>query len=68
MELGTTTKDSLYENDTVEGNGHSADIYNGDGIQLRSAGAVVRKCTITDNEFLHHEHRHLRVLGVPPVT
>jgi hypothetical protein len=49
MELGTTTKDSLYEDDTVEGNGRSADIYNGDGIQLRSAGAVVRNCTITDN-------------------
>jgi len=49
MELGTTTKDTLYEGDTISRNGFSSDVYNGDGIQLASQGAVVRNCTITNN-------------------
>jgi Right handed beta helix region len=49
MELGTTTKNTLYESDTISGNGFSPDIYNGDGIQLASQGAVIRNCTITNN-------------------
>jgi nitrous oxidase accessory protein NosD len=49
VELGTTTRDTLYERDTISGNGSSPDVQDGDGIQLASQGAVVRNCSITDN-------------------
>jgi Right handed beta helix region len=40
---------NLYEDNTISGNGKDGNPYNGDGIQLNGAGAVVSGNTITDN-------------------
>ncbi|WP_250279283.1 right-handed parallel beta-helix repeat-containing protein [Frankia sp. Cppng1_Ct_nod] len=48
QELGGGTG-GIYDQDFISGNGRDGEPYNGDGIQLDSAGSIVRNCTITDN-------------------